>query len=1232
MKLFSLLLIPKWIYCTFFELTLRSKKRLSYFFSDYSHGDEEKSNNFWAYSQIDGEKFYNFLAYSPLGFPNSNSLNHKSNIGNLKSLRHNGIFQIKTVSFKKRIFFIRCSIFLIIILFYFATPAEIIDTTIFGDGGPGPYVLGSSFVNSQSITVSFADSSSVPPWIYIEDNNGVLFSEQIDTGKAMRFRFSTMYYGLPKIYSLYPKISLKFRDTLKMQTEKKQSVSLLNQSENLSVSGYKSISVAAGNLGQISLEQGLDVQIGGELRPGTELKAHFSDQGSTLDGATREISEFDMIYVTLSDPKFNILAGDQYIKWPMQGILSSQKKIKGLSVSVHPGLFSVGAFGALSGGNFTKETWHGKNGMQGPYSFSGKGEQGIITPIAGTIKLKVNGKTLEEGEDKDFTVDYDLGSVTFNPKILIRDEDLIIVEYEYKLFDFQRSVVGTTAGFFTNDSIFSVQGVLWSEADNKNRLIDISFDSSDMAELRKAGDKPVFGYNDRAVHVNDVPEVSRYEPLYQKVDTLGKIIFRFKPFDPVFPQDRDGRFRVYFSHAGKGKGSYIRDVTVSEYEVYKYVGENAGDYLPLTALSTPKRMTAGEISGNLQLDMLKMKINVAGQDYDKNLFSKIDDHNNRASAVRATMLAGQKRFDKRSAWLSADYNYSSRHFNVGLFDTYDRYDKWDDSTYDESEAERQFWEGKLGVTPFKLLSAELGYGQNQINSNMITDKFTWYSRTEPLKKLLLDYEGTLFRHHENSRKGMNRKGIARLVYQQEKHNVELAYKDEWRRDSLKEGIGTMAAVLQYGFLPWNLVQTFDFRQFRAGKTTLFEATDTGWAFSWEQSIDNQLLSWWKINGLSSFYTEKNRTGDKQNRFSSTSFLIDLNSEMSSLKTGFSSTQRYRLSSEKVSSFIQVPVLTVKGHGTHSYNDSLKEYVPDPFGDYFLQQREVYDSTDGLVRKKRLDLNWSYRHSGKIKGILNDLNWFGTLLLDEHVDSKTPGWKAWVPGWLSLEEIRHPFNSKNVSYSDLSYRQQIQWMPKEWENLSGELFGQMSLRKIRSYQETSTESGFNIQIKHENLTFSDESRYCYVFHNDSLIQDFYVRDFNTVLAQRLEFAKKFEFYVQECIGWARMDDTYSKDKAVKPDSSFYVQLNPGFQWRPFDQSWAEASYMYSFVPIPGELDYRMARGISAGLSHIASIAVNFQLGKHFSLSGSYRGEMNRPLGRSSFEKGLHTVSMEMKAFL
>ncbi|HEX3020704.1 MAG TPA: hypothetical protein VHP36_10400, partial [Chitinispirillaceae bacterium] len=950
---------------------------------------------------------------------------------------------------------IRYCIFLLIFSCFFSLQAQTINTTILGDGGPGPYILGLSFVDSSSITVKFVDSSSVPPWIYIADNNGILFSEQIDSGKTMKVQYRTRYYGLPKIYSLYPKVRLKIRDTLSTEIEKKRSVSILNQSENLSVSGYKSISVAAGNLGQISLEQGLDVQIGGELRAGTELKAHFSDQGSTLDGATREISEFDMIYVSLSDPKFDVLAGDQYLKWPFEGILSGQKKIKGLSIAFHPGPFSISAFGALSGGKFTKQTWHGKNGLQGPYSFSGNGEQGIITPIAGTVNIKVNGKSLSEGEDKDFTIDYDLGSVTFNPRILIRDDDLIIADYEYKLFDYQRTMVGTNAGFSTRDSVFSIKGVLWSEADNKSRLIDITFDSSDLAELRKAGDKAVFGYNCRAVHENDVPEVSRYEPLYQKIDSLGKTIFRYKPFDPALPEDRDGRFRVYFTYVGKNCGSYIRDASITEYEVFKYIGENSGDYMSLTPLSTPKRLTAGEVAGDLRLKMLKLKINVAGQDLDKNLFSSIDDRNNQGSAIKSTMFAGEKSYDKRSVWLSADYNFSSQQFEVDLFDAYDRYKLWNDSTYSESvvKTQRQFWQSSFGLTPFKMLSTEFGYGQNRIASDLTTDKFTWYSRIQPFRKLLLDYNGAFFRHHEKKRRGNDRKGTARIAYQMEKHNVEISYKDEWRTDSSKLGTGTVAGLLQYNYLPWHLQQIFDFRQFRTGMNTLYDAIDTGWTFNWEQSINNQLLSWWKVNGMSSFYLTRAKVQNQKKRSSSTTFLIDVNSEMGSENSGLSSNQHYRLSSEKMSSVIQVPVLTIKGQGTHIYNDSLKEYVPNPFGDYLMQQREVYDSSGGLVRKKKLDLSWAYTPVKKIQGILNDLSWQGTLLFDEHVDSRTPGFKAWMPGWLSLEAIRNPFSQKSVSYADLSYRQEIEWIPKQYKDLSGNLFTVFSLRKINHIEFT-----------------------------------------------------------------------------------------------------------------------------------------------------------------------------------
>jgi len=112
-----------------------------------------------------------------------------------------------------------------------------------------------------------------------------------------------------------------------------------------------------------------------------------------------------------------------------------QKKIKGISAGLSlPGV-SIKGFGALAAAIFTIQTITGKNGLQGPYMLTGNQESGFIMPIQGTVKVSIGGKKSSEGIDQDFTVDYDLGSVTFTPRILIRDEDIIKLEYEYRVFD-----------------------------------------------------------------------------------------------------------------------------------------------------------------------------------------------------------------------------------------------------------------------------------------------------------------------------------------------------------------------------------------------------------------------------------------------------------------------------------------------------------------------------------------------------------------------------------------------------------------------------------------------------------------------------------------------------------------------------------------------------------------------------------------------------------------------------
>lgn len=57
---------------------------------------------------------------------------------------------------------------------------------------------------------------------------------------------------------------------------------------------------------------------------------------------------------------------------------------------------------------------------------------------------------------------------------------------------------------------------------------------------------------------------------------------------------------------------------------------------------------------------------------------------------------------------------------------------------------------------------------------------------------------------------------------------------------------------------------------------------------------------------------------------------------------------------------------------------------------------------------------------------------------------------------------------------------------------------------------------------------------------------------------------------------------------------------------------------------------MARGFATGISHIISVMVDIEAGKHLLINGSYRGEFNQ--SPNIPESVNHVFSIEAKAFL
>jgi hypothetical protein len=1135
-----------------------------------------------------------------------------------------------------------CSISLLFTLMILSLPcADNIDTTVISDGGPGPYCISTRFIDSATLTVRLKDSTQTPPWNWIRDLNSILFLSPIDSGIPISVSFKTDFYGLPKVYSLFTKKFYSPSDTQELILKQSKRSFSLNDDNQLKISGYKSVGVSIGSFGQINIAQGLDVQIGGDIRPGTEISAHLSDEGSSLEGNTREISDFDMVYITLKDPLFDVTAGDQSLSWLPGGILSGNKKIKGLSANVHKKLWHIGAFGALSGGKYAFEQFRAVTGIQGPYSLKGNGERGFIYPVSGTVKCRLNGVLLGEGTDEDFTVDYDLGTVTFTSKTAVTDDDIIKVEYEYKLFDFQRVVLGGSAGFHTPDSALSAEGVLWSEFDNKNNPIDLSFSSEELRILKGSGDTPPQGgaLNSEAVHPNDVAKEDAIHPLYKiKKDSSGLSYFEHIRFNRLKPDSNSGFFNVWFSSTADGKGEYERTYSAlyKDY-IYHYTGVGKGSYTPRISLTTPKRLTSGELGVHLRYPLLKADIAIAGQEHDKNLFSSKDDNDNLSSSGRINVTAGRRVYDKRSLWFTGNLSGTSRRFEGELVSAWDRYTNWNDRSMTLTPKQLLLWETGSGLTIIPGLWTQVNYGQNRQESLIATDKLNNTTNYTVNKHLQLIYNGTYFRHNplNSNRYSHTQQITSKSTFAN--HELTTDLEEEWREDSLHNGNGMMTAGLGYTFTPWALKQQLSFDKLKRGTGEIFSSNDSGYQFQWDQALQHTLFSIWKIDATSHFYQQVLTDAAK-----TTSLLINMHGELETESKRFSTQHTYRSSSERSTSYITVPIYAGKGLGTHIidttkiHGDTTLDYfIPHIPGDWIIERREVSDEhSDARMKKTLLTLSWSLDPPEKATGIIGDLRWEGTLSCEEYNSSEKNEVSSWFPGYKSLQLSSKKQWSSAIQYSELSYRQDIDWTHPSISTFTASLNAEPFLKQILSYRETGLESGLSFRTVSKNSKISYNLRYTSLFHDDSSSVDYDMYDLGLEFSQRFELKHGFGFYIQENTGIGR--ESFHGETSVKEpfnlSKQFYAQINPGMTFKLNNVGWAELSYTFSQVAIPGEFDYRVARGYQSGISHVLSLTSDIRIGKYFSVRAMYHGEFRKNSVQKVFDNRDNVFSMEMKAFL
>ena len=528
------------------------------------------------------------------------------------------------------------------------------------------------------------DSISISPYNFkITDN----LKQQIDsTNYTVDFAKSILildankypniiveYQSLPsfltKTYSVFDKSLIVPQSTdlsrlysVKSRTKNKVFVPF----DGLNTSGSISRGVTVGNNQDATVNSNLDLQISGQLSEKVQLRASITDSNIPLqdNGYAQRLDEFDRVFIELFSKDWSIKAGDINLQNSESQFLRFNKKVAGLQLDVNlenkENDINVFASGALVRGQFGENQFLGQEGNQGPYKITGSNpttmaEQYILL-ISGSEMVFVNGVLLKRGENNDYIIDYNTAEISFMPTYPITADMRITVEYQYADRNYTRFVTYNGAEYKTDK--FNIGFSFYNENDAKNQSLQQDLSNSQKEILALAGDD-ISKMNVSSAYADVFEE---HKILYKKESQNGQEFF-------VFSNDEnDNLFNVRFTYVGSNNGNYQIETTIASGRIYKYIqpinGISQGDFEPIAQLVAPEK---------LQIVVMNMSYNpnkktsfnseVAYSVNDKNLFSSVDDNDNKGVATKLNwqQLLSDKKWKLKS---KVDYEFIQQDFKT----------------------------------------------------------------------------------------------------------------------------------------------------------------------------------------------------------------------------------------------------------------------------------------------------------------------------------------------------------------------------------------------------------------------------------------------------------------------------------------------------------------------------------------------------------------------------------------
>ena len=455
---------------------------------------------------------------------------------------------------------------------------------------------------------------------------------------TLTFRYKIYPVLLSKTY-YNRKLNFIEGDNTNSYWERNKYVINKESSSQLFKEGELSRNILMGNNQNMSVLSNIDLRINGKLSNDLKIQAVISDNNLPFqeDGSSYKLQEFDKVFIRIYNEKTEIITGDIFTKNKSR-FLNYQRKSKGIVVNNNRDFNSYNYKSStslsMSKGKYSFNNFLGIEGNQGPYKLKGKNGENYIVVLSGTEKVFMDGKLLKRGTENDYIIDYNTSEIIFTSNNLITKDKRFYVEFEYNDRSYAQSIITNHQKISSEKINFNFD--FYSETDWKNQNYLTNLNDEERIIIAENGD------NENDIFSSSVDSVSFSENkiLYKKNDTIingTNLIFYSYSVNPD-----SAKYQIRFTQTEENSSNYILKEEGINGKIFQWippiiVNDNLipqGNFTPNIKLVSPKSKTIVSSELNYKLNKNTTIIsNFTLQNFDKNLFSDLDDTDNTSIAT-----------------------------------------------------------------------------------------------------------------------------------------------------------------------------------------------------------------------------------------------------------------------------------------------------------------------------------------------------------------------------------------------------------------------------------------------------------------------------------------------------------------------------------------------------------------------------------------------------------------------